>query len=241
MMKSFYRSILPYLILSSKTSVSAFHPTAHSRHGSLVVHVRHGASYVVSSSATLLLMPFASSDDTKTTRISYDLGLGRNPPVMNQSSTTQEVVGGWNPSSDHWKKHVVSKSSSSSSSFVRAWQPPKSSLGIVDETRYLVEFESVHREQHVEIRKYTSPNTSPMDASNNNNKNNPRIRSKPIFPFRGTDNDTLRIIDVATDHNPAVSGSVAIAQTPHRNYELDTPWVEMLIHEQQAKWERSQA
>jgi hypothetical protein len=140
-------------------------------------------------------------------RASYNLGLGRNPPIVSESKET--------------------------ASFRRVNFNEYPPAAIEAVTQYWVEHEAV--------REYPSPHknaaknailrrTVKESTDKDKDASKKMVRSsRVIFPNRMAGDDVLRI-------HHADQEAVAVWQTPGRHFELNTPWVEMLIHEQQMRF-----
>jgi BRCT domain type II-containing protein len=155
-------------------------------------------------------------------RASYNLGLERNPPIVFESKDT------------------------TSCNRVNFSGCPSTAIEAV--TQYWVEHEAV--------REYPSPHKNAalrrtvkesMDKDKKASKTKARS-SRSIFPNRMTGDDVLRIHNAAQESNThctstgrmdfvaADQEAVAVWQTPGRHFDLNTSWVERLIHEQQMKF-----
>jgi hypothetical protein len=182
-----------------------------------------GSAYtLVAPEPRLFVSPtkvWKTSSRTKKPRASYNLGQEMNPPVVSKSKDT--------------------------TSFRRVnfngFPPP----AIEAVTQYWVEHEAV--------REYPSPYKNAalrqkvkesMDKDKDASKTKPRSL-RTIFPNRMVGDDVLRIHHAAElnkhssgrrDFVAADKVAVAVWQTPGRHFEINTTWVEMLIHEQQMKF-----
>jgi hypothetical protein len=137
--------------------------------------------------------------------VSYDFGLGKNPPVAKSTRYGENASG----DTCHHPQQPITQQQSS----------PRPPLFVEAIAQYLVEHEAV--------REYPSPNRIiPATTSIGKKK-----RAYPVFivPKRMTGDGILWI--QGTHSIP----SVITAQTPGRHFELNTLWVELLIHEQQKK------
>jgi hypothetical protein len=141
--------------------------------------------------------------------VSYDFGVGKNPPVAKSTRYGENAS-----SEDHACHHPQQPITQPHTNVESSSRP----LFVEAIAQYWVEHEAV--------REYPSPNRIiPATASKG------KKRTYPVFivPKRMTGDGILRI--QGTHSLP----SVIATHTPGRHFELNTPWVEMLIHEQQKK------
>ena len=137
-------------------------------------------AYTSRPAASQLVAKFGvESANPAASRVSYDLGLGKNPPVVQSSSS------------------------------ITPWDVQRA-------TAFLVDHEAVNKIPHPPM----------LSAATHNTK--PKREVKPLIPIRLADD----ILHISQGHASETPTMIPVGGD---SFDLNTPWVEMLIHEQRQK------
>ena len=194
-------------LLLSKSGVVAY-----STDGALAAVRRRSPDLVQIPTSTSSILPKTNN------KVSYDLGLGKNAPLVPSNKRNQNIL----------------KSTEVNAVQKQHEQPQKVNSAV----KFLVE--------HRAVREYPSPYHQPgtaYDAGKTSDFSEKRktarvVNRGAVLPTRSTRDDVLKIKEAqrgssSSESAPAVEMTSLFGVAQQRQLNLNTPWVEMLIHEQQ--------